>query len=332
MTRNTPEGQSLTRLEEDVLDVFHRTLPLWNRPRPVAIFATLAAFDLLNAPTALFLPGVAANPGSIQQLKWLHDSLIVALRFFWQDEHFHTIDPVVSADITTEAMKFLVHAKNYALLSDFHTGFNRGLYRIEVSETESRVRFLPSERDGSSPDPAGLLDTFPGYWQHMSKVMQKGKVQGQNFVDACRRVPNHFEDGRVVIDDASRLGCREIEEFTQLLLPPENRHLSDSADLLGFSAGDFHCFWRAIFKWSVTAFGAYCDAWFSGGEQYSHLPTQFVAREKLVEEISLLSGLARDKVALCLERLTFGNGCEKSRMCSFSHFFRQVTASRGVLT
>ena len=48
MDRDSPEGKILTRYEAETLDPHHKTLSLWTKPRGEAVFATLAAFDLLG--------------------------------------------------------------------------------------------------------------------------------------------------------------------------------------------------------------------------------------------------------------------------------------------
>ena len=160
MSRNTPEAQLLTKFEKEVLDPFHCSLKLWSRPRPEAIFATLAAFDLLNAPTALVLPTVSPNAGSVQQLKWLHDSLIFALRFFWHEQPISAISPILSDGIVAEAAEFLLHCKDYSHLVDLHTGFGRGLFQVEIDESKRLVRFVPNAVDGSAPDPTGRMQAL----------------------------------------------------------------------------------------------------------------------------------------------------------------------------
>src|SRR5260370_40309594 len=108
MSRNTPEGQILTKFEA-VLDLHHRTLPLWQEPRPEAIFATLAAFDLMMLPLTIGLVGAGRNPHTIQKIKGYHDSLIFAMQFFWKESQEMKVRPKADRLLIEKAFGLLSH-------------------------------------------------------------------------------------------------------------------------------------------------------------------------------------------------------------------------------
>jgi hypothetical protein len=307
MSRETLEGQILTKFEK-MLDSHHRTLPLWSQPRPVGIFATLAGFDMLMLPIAIGVSGVSPNPYTVQKVKGYHDSLTHAMRFFWSDARTLDVRPTNERHVLEQAIEFLLYCNKYGVLSDLHVGNGRGLHSIEADESQKRVRFVHLPRDGSTPDPAGILEDAPSYWEHLRRANEDPSVKKRT-VDAVKRAPHHWESGRLVIDDLSSFRGLVLQDALEYLLPPHELPLDDADGLTGITAKEFRAFWHALFKWSMVASGLYLEATLNGKDQNEHLPTQVVAKKRFTEGIIELSGVPEQAVVACLDRLSFGRDC-----------------------
>ena len=243
MNRNSPEGRLLTAYEAK-LDTFHETLPLWSQPRPAGRFALLAAFDLLNAVVPLGLTAARPQPFAVQQIKWLHDSLMYALQFYWRAEPVMTAAAQVSPAVLDGAFGFLRHCMTYSQLSDFHIGLGRGLYTLEADAARRSVRFVPNPAAGSAPDPMGILEEYHKSWDQAAQVKAALPV-GRAAVEALRRVPYHFESGRVVLDDVGPLKSPAIDHGVAICIPAPEIPLESDREL-GLPPGSSDaCGWRS---------------------------------------------------------------------------------------
>lgn len=309
MSRETPEGRLLTQYEH-ALDNHHRTLRLWSRPRSHAALSLLGAFDLFMLPLTVGVAVSNPRPYVVQQVKWFHDSLMYALRFLWQDaaSTFGPLELPVDREAIREAAEFLIHCKDYSVLSDFHIGYGRGRYTLEADAVHRRIRFVPAPVAGAAPEPCGILEEYPKGWEHLQRLSEQRDL-GRQFVAAMRAVPHHFEAGRVVLGDMTPLTCPAVEHGVRVLVPEHDIPLGDAADMGGFSAGDFRKVWHALVKWSVAASGAYFDAARSGRSQEDHLPTQLVGRSEFIESLTRLTAMPANTVSTVVERLTFGRDC-----------------------
>src|SRR5438132_1200910 len=86
------------RYEREHLDVHHRTLALWSRPRDVAVFAFLAAFDSIIAPITHGLHRGFPDPNT-QYAQSLRDGLIHGLRFLGPDVQGVAVTPQIDSQI-----------------------------------------------------------------------------------------------------------------------------------------------------------------------------------------------------------------------------------------
>jgi hypothetical protein len=176
MSRDTPEGQTLTKFEA-LLDSYHRTLPLWKHARPEAIFATLAAFDMMMLPICMGVVGAGPNPHAVQKVKGFHDSLIYAMRFFWEESQNLVVRPLAERQLIEKAFDFLSHCDKFGTLVDLHVGFGRGQYALETDEVQKRVRFIHTPREGSAPEPAGILEDIPAEWGHLRRANEDPEIK-----------------------------------------------------------------------------------------------------------------------------------------------------------
>ena len=309
MSRQTPEGRILTKFEA-MLDSHHRTLPLWSQPRPEAIFASLAAFDLMMLPISIGMIGTGPDPFAVQKVKGYHDSLIYAMRFFWEKAQNLDVRPTTERQVIEQAAEFLLYCDKYGMLADLHVGYGRGKFTLEADERQKRIRFIRTRREGSTPDPVGILEDTPGEWEHFLRANEDPTIKKQT-VEGIKAVPHHWEGACLMIDDLSSLQQPVFQHALERLLPPHDPSLDDTDDLAGVTAQELRAFWHALFKWSMVASGLYLQATLSGKQQYDHLPTQVVNRQRFIDGIVKLSGLSGQSVITFLDRLSFGRACAK---------------------
>jgi hypothetical protein len=302
----TTNDEAVFRGYEAILDSHHRTLALWQRPRPKAIFTLLAAFDLHVLPIMLGIGAVSENPGSVQYIKSTHDGLIHALRFFWQDAQNLGVEPAVDSTLVAEGFDFLKHCADYAVLADFHAGFGRGHYSLEVCEQRKTIKFVPNPGRGAGLAPAGMLEATPREWDVLRVCVADAPMMAQT-MDLLGRVPHHTEAGRFVIDDFESLGDPVMKKALEYLTQSPGWGLTDSDDLAGMTVKVYRTFWQALYAWSTAVTVLYLTATSKGKPQDEHLPTQHVTHNSFIDAIKVISGLSADDVRSCIDRLSFGS-------------------------
>lgn len=307
MKRHIPKDQLLTQYEA-MLDSHHKSLAIWKSPRPAALFATLAAFDTMIVPLTMGLLQEIPTPYTIQKIKSYHDSIIWAMRFFWNDKQDLNIAPVIDQSAIENAYELITHCESYSMLADFHAGYGRGLYDIDVDESVPNIRFVSRRQEGSMPEAGGILEDTPTSIGQIRDVTRHPR-KIRDVVQAIRQVSHSWKNGCVVIEDFSQLRDTILHDAVLSMLPPHLPVLADTADLGGMLAFEFQAFWHALFKWSVVASGLFMQAVLEGKSQHEHLPTQITSQDHFVDVISGLTGLPEKTVYLCLQRLSFGHDC-----------------------
>ena len=307
MSRISPEGKLLTRFEEE-LDCHHTKFRFWAYPVDQAWFLTLSTFDLLFLPMSESSLAAATHLPTALKVKEMHDCVIYALRFLWRRSKpvavSSTNDPAGFEDAAT----FLTYCRAYSNLTDAHVAYGRGLFGVEVDEEHKRIRFVPSAADGSTPEPAGMIEDFAEGANAVTDDTA-GRVVAARAKYVFDQVPHHTESGRVVIDSFNSLNSAAVREFAESVAPREALPLQDADELGGFTAGEFRAFWLGLLRWSMAALGLYMRAWGAGRRQYDYLPTQFLRRDEFVSHMAELSGLPPEKVEACTNRLTYGLEC-----------------------
>ena len=137
-----PAAEALfRRFEMEVLDVHHRTLPLWARPRGTALYAILSAFDARMPLILGTTETVAARHRAAVRFKDVEEGLSYAVRWLHEGSPTVAVVPTDDQAILGEADEFLVHAADYATLVEHHVRYGRGLLGLEVDAEARTVRF-----------------------------------------------------------------------------------------------------------------------------------------------------------------------------------------------
>jgi hypothetical protein len=296
--------EKLFRRYEKQLDDYHKSLPLWGRPRPEGVYAVMAIPDMALLP--LFrgpVPPVLTGPQA-QRLKGLEEGAAQALR--WLTEAGCTsVRSVTDRDLIDAAYQFCMHAAAYVTIADFHILYGRGWATARVDPQSPTVTFDTAESPGQH-------DAFA--WH------EQVREHGNRGVDlAMKMKPSDVKRGRQLlrevkhqlVDGHIRLArlpndlvdkARGIVPFLKAL---ELLPLPSATDMLGFTMGEFLSFLETVTVWSQTAFMRFCDCVAQGVPLHECMPIQIVAKDEFVDQVTALSHLSSASAQTILDRVTF---------------------------
>ena len=186
----------LRKFEREVLDVHHRSLPLYGRPKNIALYALLAAFDSnLVVYATLNEIGVNREVGTMQFTKNMHEAINPALRWVLEKEGPVDPTPVSEGAIIEEAGRFLVHATFYSIVAAFHILYSRKLASVQVDEAARTVRFIvPSFPSGNKPW-HGLAERAMNERKISTSRMAKRNRLLEEFDEYVRKLSYRLEEG-----------------------------------------------------------------------------------------------------------------------------------------
>ena len=212
--------EKLFREFERQLDEHHRSLALWERRRPEAIYA------LMTIPDAVYLI-LMVNPsppnltgGFAQKFKRMEEGVGQAVRWLTGDG-CTTIQSVADHDLIEQAHQFSIYASDYVDIADFHMMCGRGSACASVDATSKTITFESIEGPGQSDvlawheDAVGQRNRGVGFARRMTP---SGVSRAQ---DAFQDVEYELADGRIqlgelphdLVDRARETLCvyRELE-------------------------------------------------------------------------------------------------------------------------
>ena len=138
---NNTESQ-LRKLETEILDKYHQTLPLFQRTRDVAVFGALAAFDSMVVPLSLAMP-FGMSPSAPQRLMYMNDGFTQAIRFLVEEPSKAQATPLAQQALLDEGDGFLGYCTKYAQIADAHVTYGRGMLDVSIDGTV--IRFTQKE-------------------------------------------------------------------------------------------------------------------------------------------------------------------------------------------
>ncbi len=143
--------------EVNTLDIYHKQLPLWQRPTLQALFALLAQFDC-NALLSQLMPGLMPGIDTVQLFKSTEDALTQALKWFHDGGLALDVNPDMDLKLFQEAGEFCLHAGRYVNIADFHKMYGQNQVDIEVFETSRTVRFSPIQGNSGQASLCGMAE------------------------------------------------------------------------------------------------------------------------------------------------------------------------------
>lgn len=301
----TAHEEALRRLEREVLDKYHETLPLWSADRADALYATLAAFDSLSLVVALAALGDEGGLGPAQQIKGFHEGISQALRWLACSSDRMRVSPRPDRDLVETAGEFLRHARDYVTIADFHKMYGRGQVGLEVDEKTLTVTFL-------RPQDASLTGGLVGMWEEVVWARRVRAAHARENLGRVRKIatilsdiPIRYADGHIHMDDCTRL---RDEAFARPLFAqhtPSRYSLAATADLLGFTMAEFRTVYDAIRRLSDCALLLYGRAASGGMRQELCMPTQIMPCDELLGKLATIAGLPGETVKAVVDRLRF---------------------------
>jgi hypothetical protein len=292
----------LRRFEREVLDPYHRQLPIWQLSRAEALYAVLAAYDSMSVVMAEVQShaGSFTHVGAYQHLKLTDEGFSQALRWIAGGCTFESVRQTRSGTTLDAAGALLVHAANYALLSVFHILYSRGAMVVRVNESRRLVRFEPTD---SSKHPWETFAERVTVYEKRPKPTDRTHAAMQDFLS---RVQHTLVSGRIVLREPAGVLAPEVQAFSRVTLPTEALPLDATSDLVGFSMGEFRAFWFAIYCWSQVLVGLFLyHVYVKKTSQLECMPTQVVPLSEFVPLMAGMSGLDRAVVERIIDRLSY---------------------------
>ncbi len=293
----------LRKVEREVLDSFHESMPLWTRASDVATFGLLAAYDSLFLPLMHLTPELS-NPGGILRAKYIQEGLVQALRWLLERDGQLAARSVDDKTVISDAGYFLDHATAYAVVADHHRSLGYGFVSAAVDETNRIVRFDGSGNTEAWMNAAGQVEAF-------HKTMTARPIRrleslsrlGAQIRRLIKSLDHGTESSCIQIHDPNALNHEDFLAFTQAMHDSEPIELPEDADLAGFTVADYEQFWSAILRWSIASLVLYTQA----PDPRVVYPTQIVNRSEFESHMSSLTKLPIDILQCIITRLSFAS-------------------------
>lgn len=297
--------EDIVRQYEQRIDNGYRSLSAFSRPPSEAVYAVLAAFDshiLSEYMIRKRLPHKRLTLGPAQKLKLLGEGYIQAMRWLLCEQTAVQPTPRADDELIRSGAELIQYGTGYHQAAIFYQGYSQKVYDAECDPQVARLRFVPRVEEhkrlgwGLADEAAPDLELPPAERRRRNQTRQRA---GEVFV----RVPHRLTDGRIEITDFVPLDDPRVRDGVPRnagrpqLLPP-------TADLSGFTMGEFDAFCHVLHCWSACVMDLYLAYALGGTPQRSCMPTQVVSRADFLRVMCDLSRLPPHAVALILDRLT----------------------------
>ena len=277
--------QYMREVESQVLDPFHRSLPIWSREPATALLATLNAFDGMTVVMAM----TQSSLGSVGVWQYFHaisEGLPIAIR--WLLPRFDTKMQIarVSNEVVEEAGRLLAHAADYAQLEIMHIAFGKGRFVVSADAKERRIRFMRSVQEKSYLHFADLISP------NQRMLNRDNPSEPLRFVTTrANRAKVDLADGRInyssIIDELDErllTACSELQ-------PPEIIDLLPNDNMGSFLYEDFQRYWKVLRAWGEFAVRIYLRLWQEGVAQSECMPTQILPEKDFIVCMAIVTGL-----------------------------------------
>lgn len=289
---------------ERQLDEHHKTLELWAKPRPEAIYAVLTIPDAVFLVLMMSPVPPPISGGLSQKLKGSEEGVAQSLRWLCGDG-VTTVRSVANHALIEAAHHYALFASEYVNIADFHMMYGRGFAKVAIDSVAKVITFDSIEGPG--------LTNILAWHEHLRDQTSRGMdmALGMSPSDivksqqALAGIKYDLIDGRVIL---GKLPDNLVSDLGGTLLTTrrlEHVPMPPGADLIGFSVDDFWKFTGAVTAWSLAAFLRYLRCVKSGVPQHQCMPTQVVDEAVFIEQVCRLSALSPAITRAVLDRLTF---------------------------
>lgn len=310
MNSDGESDKDLRAFEREVLDPFHESLPSYERDRPTAIYAALAAYDSHTITELLATPMLLSgqpHAGHAQILKGLDEGFSQAIR--WIVDPSNVIAPLPRSDsaLIQEAAAFASHASQYVDVADFHKMYGRGQVSVEVDQASRTVRFLLPDQASPGQAMQPLTDGFASQLGWGQGVMKSSPDESSRnaFLSALDSIQHSLVQGRIVLDDPRRCADPDVLQGLKAMMPHERHYLDPNAGLIGFTFSNYDRFFEALRSWSLVASFKYVQCATGGMKQETCMPTQVVCKNQFLASISAMADLPEAVAEKILARLAY---------------------------
>ena len=295
------------RMCEERLDEHHKTLGLWEMPRGQAIYGVLTVLEFVFCSLDGQGPAASSEIGRMCSRYKVRDAVIQAVRWLCVGFDDVVVESTSDGSIVGASGEFMNFAREYAAIADLHMMQGRGLARVEVDEEEQVVTFHHMGGPGLSVA-ARSYELCGNHRQHADEleVAVQGKEEG--FLDAVGAVEYRPIEGRVSLKGLTREVFELAKPFIEELVNIERMEIDENEDLVGFNAGEYRAFCRAVVTWSGIALAGHRGMVAAGIPHEECMPIQIVNSREFIDVVSKGVGLAVEKIGAILERLRYCPG------------------------
>lgn len=288
---------------EHRLDNYYKSLDLWGRPRPEALYSIMTVLDAILLVPLISPAPPAMSGGMAQKLKSAEDGVAQSVRWLVACGDT-TANSTLDGKLIEEGHFFSMHAAEYANIADFFKMYGRGWATAKVDLAVKSVRFDPVKG-------AGRSDVVAWYEQAQSlreRGLESALAMKADDILAAQRayssLPYELSDGHIVIKE---FPVNFIDRVFTTLKPHEEAELlpiKRNKNMIGFTIEQYWQFMLAITAWSQALVMRYKQCFMNGVPQNTCMPTQVINEDHLVETIRFLSNLPVEIVRSILDRLT----------------------------
>jgi hypothetical protein len=293
--------------ERTVLDIAHRTMPLWSVPSSTAAYALLWAFDVHPAVSDPDAPTWEGDALDIQ------NALSQALEWVRKDAPVLESAPTDVVPVRDAAAQFLHHARDFWRLSLVHRAYWAGDYVATVDDRTNTVTFRATR-----PGSAGIT--------RLARSFADDDFLGRGHEERLRELASAMRPAFQMHSTPfqPRMGTRgfELRRPDDLFCQPvvaaslrvihartvvnELAPMREDADLGGFTVAELDRFWAAMSAWSFAAIQVSKAVRTRGGLPVPDITCTQVAREaELRRTISVHYGVEQNRVAAIIDRLKY---------------------------
>jgi hypothetical protein len=296
---------------EQELDQYYKTFKLYAQPSDIRLYALLASYDSMVLPLASVPGAPLKSSKAVLFFKTLDDSLNYCIRWLSAPKPSDLLS-TSDSQIIESADNLLSFGSDYADIADMHMMYGRGLVKVEVDESQRKIRFIIKDEHTDKKEIHGFLQTY-AYHKKLARQNMKKNVQlTADIAKTLSKISFECYEGRIIIKDITLLKTPVIRGSLGKEVTSEILRLDENVDLGGFSFGDYKKFWLALFNWSNCLLFLYLKTVSNGMAQEECMPTQLLNEKHFISNIKILSDISEEAIINITDRLSYDWGNNKA--------------------
>ena len=297
-------SEELFRKYEEELDQHYKNFHIYNLNDNSKLYALLASYDSMLLPYLLDQGALEKSPGATLQFKTLDDSLSYCLRWLCEKKP-KNLESTSNNKIIELADEILSFGTNYTDISDMHMMYGRNLVEIEINKHQRKIKFKIKDEDSDKKEIHSFLETYEFHKIIGKKNKQKNLKLAQQCMQDIPNIKTELKEGRIILSDISQINHSQFKSLIENEVNTEIIPIKNSADLSGFSFGEYKKYWSAMSNWSNCLLLLFLFNIKRGIDQSKCMPTQLLEEKEFILNIKILSGLKEETITRIVNRLTY---------------------------